>query len=419
LLVHPAIAESYATALTGSGSGSLDEPGLCAAAIEGPDLLRRFAAVSDGRSDQGRDHPVGAVLTLCAAAVLGGMRSFTAIAGWVADVPAEVLARLYSRPARFPSKTTLWRVLTGADAAAVDAVVGSWLLAQAAARAAEQARQPGPDVGEACGEAALVAVAVDGKTVRGAVDAEGNQVHLLAAATHQDSLVLTQVEVGAKTNEIPMFAPLLDQLADVGADLSEMVITADALHTQRAHAEYLHSVGAEFVLTVKHNQPTLFAALDALPWRQTPITHRDIDTTHGRITTRTIQTLPAPTDLPFPHVNQVWLIERYVTDPTGTPRSAVAALGMTSLTGTRATPEQVATLVREHWGIESLHWLRDTVYREDNSTARTGSGPRVMAALRNLAVGAIHLLGRRDITETTRWATRFMDRSFKILNLNS
>ena len=90
---------------------------------------------------------------------------------------------------------------------------------------------------------------------------------------------------------------------------------------------------------------------------------------------------------------------------------------MTSLTDTRATPEQVATFVREHWGIESLHWLRDTVYREDNSTARTGSGPRVMAALRNLAVGAIHLIGRRDITETTRWATRFMDRPFKILNL--
>jgi predicted transposase YbfD/YdcC len=407
LLIHPAIAESCATALTGHLSVTGDGPELSATAVEGPDLLRRFGAVSDGRGEQGRDHPVAVVLTLCAAAVLGGMRSFTGIAGWVLDVPAEVLARLYARPARCPSKTTLWRVLTGADAAAVDAVVGAWLLAQATARAARQ-RDPG---------AALVAVAVDGKTVRGAVDAEGAQMHLMAAATHADSLVLAQVEVGAKTNEIPMFAPLLDQLADLGADLSEMVITADALHTQRAHAEYLNSRGAEFVLTVKQNQPTLFAALDALPWADTPIAYRDIDTAHGRITTRTIQTLPAPTGLPFPHVNQVWLIERYVTDPTATPRSAVAALGLTSLTDTRATPEQLAGLVREHWGIESLHWLRDTVYREDNSTARTGSGPRVMAALRNLAVGAIHLIGRRDITETTRWATRFMDRSFKILNL--
>ncbi len=204
MLVHPVIAESYATALAGSPSGSGDEPELRAAAVEGPDLLRRFAAVSDGRSEQSRDHPVAVVLTLCAAAVLGGMRSFTAIAGWVADVPAEILTRLYARPARSPSKTTLWRVLTGADAAAVDAVIGAWLLAQATARATEQERAP--DASEAPAEA-LVAVAVDGKTVRGAVDAEGNQVHLLAAATHPDSLVLAQAEVGTKTNEVRREAP--------------------------------------------------------------------------------------------------------------------------------------------------------------------------------------------------------------------
>ncbi|MGH3787240.1 MAG: transposase family protein [Pseudonocardiaceae bacterium] len=131
-------------------------PELSTAAVEGPDLLRRFGAVSDGRSEQGRDHPVAVVLTLCAAAVLGGMRSFTAIAGWVADVPAEVLARLYARPARYPSKTTRWRVLTGADAAAVDAAISAWLLAQATAQAA---RQRASDAGASAG-AALVAVAV-------------------------------------------------------------------------------------------------------------------------------------------------------------------------------------------------------------------------------------------------------------------
>jgi hypothetical protein len=109
-------------------------------------------------------------------------------------------------------------------------------------------------------------------------------------------------------------------------------------------------------------------------------------------------------------------VERYVTDPTGS-QSAVAALGVTSLTPAHANPERLAGLVRDHWGIESLHWLRDTVYREDDSTAHTRSGPRVMAALRNLVIGALHLLGRRDITEATRWATRSMDRPFKILKL--
>jgi hypothetical protein len=155
--------------------------------------------------------------------------------------------------------------------------------------------------------------------------------------------------------------------------------------------------------------PTLFAALDALAWAEVPIAARDIDTGHGRVTTRTIQVLPAPTDLPFPHVNQVWLVERYTTDLAGTPLSAVAALGVTNLPAQPGTPQRLATLIRQHGGIESLHWLRDTLYREDNSTIHTRSGPRVMAALRNLAIGAIRLTGRRDITEATRSAGRNMD----------
>jgi hypothetical protein len=129
------------------------------------------------------------------------MRSFTGIAGWVADVPAELLARLYGHPAESPSKTTIWRVLTGADASAVDAVIGSWLAEQAALAAATAGGCGGP------GESAPIAIAVDGKTVRGAIDSEGNQVHLLAAATgvsfqlckpevHQDRSVLLAARRG-------------------------------------------------------------------------------------------------------------------------------------------------------------------------------------------------------------------------------
>jgi predicted transposase YbfD/YdcC len=422
LLVHPAIAESCASAIDGVVSDPDVRGRLAAAAVEGPELLRRFAGISDGRSDQGRDHPVGAVLTLCAAAVLAGMRSFTAIAGWVADVPAELLAWLYvDRVPGRPSKTTLWRVLTGVDATAVDAAIGAWLAQQA--RSAPPGPPPDPGTGHEEGSSTdadrgpLLAVAVDGKTVRGAVGADGAQVHLMAAATHDDQLVLGQVEVGAKTNEIPMFAPLIDQLAATGIDPSQLVITADALHCQRDHATYLHQRGAGFVFTVKHNQPGLFAALDALPWTEAPIAHRQTDRGHGRITTRTIQTLPAPPDLPVPHVGQAWLIERYVTDLTGTPTSAIAALGVTNLQAHRASPADLARFVRNHWGIESLHWLRDTVYREDHSTARTRSGPRVMAGLRNLGIGALHLAGRRDISEATRWASRKMCRPFQLLGL--
>jgi predicted transposase YbfD/YdcC len=429
LLLHPVIAESGFAGLGAAVSGSTVADGFPAPTRVCADLLQRFARVSDGRRDQGRVHPVAVVLTLCAAAVVAGMASFTAIAGWATDVPAEVLVKLYGRRSAPPSKATIWRVVTGADAATVDAVIGAWLLAQAAARDVVAGDVvAGDDVAgdDVAGDVVagtdreapeLLAIMVDGKAVRGATDTEGNQVHLLAAATHDDALVLSQVEVGAKSNEIPQFAPLLDTLAAAGVDLAHTVITADALHTQRAHADYLHERGAGFVFTCKQNQPRLFAALDALPWAQTPIAARQVDRGHGRVTTRTIQVMPAPEDLPFPHVNQAWLIERYVTALDGTPTSAVAALGVTNLTADTTAPQRLAALVRNHWGIESLHWLRDTVYREDNSTVRTRSGPRVMAGLRNLAVGAHHLAGRRDITEASREAGRVMHRPFKILKL--
>jgi DDE_Tnp_1-associated len=95
------------------------------------DLLGLLGGVSDGRPGQGRDHPVAVVLALAAAAVVAGMRGYTAIASWISDVPAAVLVDLYIRagalPAGPPSKTTIWRVLTDADAEALDAAVGRWL----------------------------------------------------------------------------------------------------------------------------------------------------------------------------------------------------------------------------------------------------------------------------------------------------
>jgi predicted transposase YbfD/YdcC len=202
-------------------------------------------------------------------------------------------------------------------------------------------------------------------------------------------------------------------------DLTGKIVTADALHTVKATANHIHEHGGEFVLPVKENRQALFDALDALPWGQVPIAHTATDKGHGRITTRTIQVLPAPDNLPFPHVSQVFLIERHVTDLAGKPVSAVAALGVASPEPGQADPVALACYVREQWSIESLHWIRDTLYQEDKSQVRTRSGPRIMAGLRNLAIGALRLAGRTDVTEATRWAGRSMDRPFTILGLTS
>ena len=382
------------------------------------DLLELFAGVPDGRAGQGRDHPVAAVLALAAAAVVAGMKGYTAITGWVADVPAAILADLYLRsgaaPAPPPSKTTIWRVLTDADAEALDVAAGTWLMNLAGFTAPAAASR---DAGEKDCPRPLMQVRLDGKAIRGAKDADGNQVRLLAALLGPDaatSVIAAQAEVGKKTNEVPMAAVVLDQI-----DLNGKIVTADALHTVKATANHIHEHGGEFVLPVKENRRGLFDALDALPWGQVPIAHTATDRGHGRITTRTIQVLPAPEDLPFPHVSQVFLIERYVTSLHGQPISAVAALGVASPKPEQADPADLAGYVREQWSIESLHWIRDTLYQEDKSKVRTRSGPRVMAALRNLAIGALRLFGRIDVTEATRWAGRSMDRPFTILGLTS
>lgn len=380
------------------------------------DLLELLGEVSDGRSDQGRDHPVAVVLALAAAATVAGMTGYTAISGWIADVPTSVLADLYWRvgipPTRPPSKSTIWRVLTDTDPEAFDAVVGRWLTTKLMSDASPEESDP------AMG--GLVQVRLDGKTIRGAIDADGHQVHLLAALAGSagptgDAVVAAQATVpGAKPNESTVATTVLASL-----DLSGAVVTADALHTVKATAAYIHDHGGEFVLPVKENRRALFDALDALPWADVPVAYRAVDTGHGRVTTRTIQVLPAPAGLPFPHVSQVWLIERYVTDMAGVPVSAVAQLGVASLTVEQASPADLARYVQGQWAIEVLHWIRDTCYREDDSTVRTRSGPRVMASLRNLAIGALRLAGRCDIAEATRWACRYMARPFTILDLTA
>jgi hypothetical protein len=141
-------------------------------------------------------------------------------------------------------------------------------------------------------------------------------------------------------------------------DLNDTIVTVDALHTVKATAEFICEHGGEFVLPVKKNRKALFDALDALPWHQVPLAHTATDRGHGRITTRTILVMPAPEDLPFPHVSQALLIERYVTGLNGNPVSAVAALGVGSPGPDRASPADLARYVRGQWAIESHHWLR-------------------------------------------------------------
>lgn len=363
------------------------------------DLREHLAAVPDPRDRRGTRHTITTILLIATAAVLTGARSFTAIGEWAADLPQHLLAALGARQDRrcglyrAPTEATLRRVVSRVDGDAVDAAFGAWLTTRAQG---------------------FAAIAVDGKTLRGTCDKTGQDgVHLLAAMTHGSGIVVAQREVGSKTNEITCFEPLLSTV-----DMTGVVVTADALHTQRSHARHLVAdLGADYVLTVKENQPTLFAQLDALPWTQAPV-HTTENTGHGRLERRTVRVLPAPKDIAFPYAAQAFLIERYVTDTGGGKRSAVAVLGVTSLAETRADATMIALHARNHWQIENkLHYVRDVTYREDASRVRAGNAPRVMASFRNLAVSVLRLAGHGNIAAGLRATARDFTRPLTLLGI--
>ncbi len=186
--------------------------------VSGPGgLLERLAVLPDSRSSHGRLYPLAGLLTIAAAAVLSGSRTYTMIGEFAQELPQATLARLgmwrrpYSTRYVAPSEGTLRRVLQEVDPDGLDRLVGSWL--------AEQQRP-------AYADAEPDAVAVDGKTLRGARQADGRQVQLFAALAHGSGTVFAQREVPQGTNEITQFQPLLEEV-----DLEGKVVTADALHT--------------------------------------------------------------------------------------------------------------------------------------------------------------------------------------------
>jgi predicted transposase YbfD/YdcC len=198
-----------------------------------------------------------------------------------------------------------------------------------------------------------------------------------------------------------------------------VLVSADAMHTQRAHARFLvEDKNADYLLTVKDNQPGLFSQLNALPWAEVPVAHTERDRGHGRTERRTIQVLPTPDTINFPHAAQAFLVERYVTDLDDNPTSAVAVLGLTSRPAERTDPEQIATALRGHWGIENgLHYVRDVTFAEDASRTRTRSGPRIMASLRNLAIAVLRRAGYTNIAEGLRWASYSFDHPLTLLGI--
>lgn len=362
-------------------------------------LLTALALVPDPRDRRGIRYPLASVLAMAVCAVLAGASSFAAITDWASDLEPSAWSRL-GFTGRVPVLTTVWRLLVRIDAETLSAVLADWL----------RSRLPAPPPADGRARKARTVrtvIAVDGKVLRGARLSGGRRVHLLSAYDTAAGVVLAQVQVAAKSNEIPAFTPLLDQLAARLGGLADVVIVADALHAQHSHARAVAAHGGHLLVSVKANQPSLFAQLKRLPWGQVTVTDRRRDTGHGRTETRTVKalTVATPDGLAFPHAEQAVRITR--TRILAGKLTRETAYLVASLPASHAQPADLQDWARREWHIENrLHWVRDVTFREDAHQARTGNGPAVAAVLRNTAIGFHRSNGEPNIARATRRANR-------------
>ncbi|MCK2214777.1 ISAs1 family transposase [Actinomadura sp. ATCC 31491] len=353
-----------------------------------PTLAELLDAIPDPRSRRGRRYRLGPLLAISLLAVLGGATSLTKIARFITGYDPDLRARAGLPGTVRLAASTLGRLLARLDGDAFDTATCTYLATLA------DCGPPTTDI-QLPARTALSGLAVDGKTLRGSRTPDG-VIHLLAATRHDTQTVVAQRQVEAKSNEIPAFTPLLSHL-----DLTGVVVTADALHTQHDHAHHVIAAGGHYLFIVKGNQPTLLHRLKALPWREAILNDRTDQTAHGRREIRRMKICTTRPHLPFPHAAQAIQIKRRRTDHRTGKTTIVTIYAITDLPPGRITHAQLAALIRGHWSIEALHHIRDVTYREDASRIRTGTAPRIMAGLRNLAIGLARLIGWTNIAAAT------------------
>jgi predicted transposase YbfD/YdcC len=398
-------------------------------------LLDELAKVPDPRMRRGIRHQLPQILAIAVLATLRGATSLFAIGELAAELPEEALCRLGCRVSprtarrQAPEESTIRRTLKVIDADALDLVVNAWVAAQVAAGRlkAEDAveidfsvmveeDERSDDNGDSTGGAIRDALALDGKTLRGARLDDGRKVHLVSVLTHKEGVTVAQRNVDTKTNEITAFRPLLE-----GLELTDVVVTADAMHTQREHATFLSERSAHFVFGLKDNQPSL-AKEAARLLVTSPVVHETHDRAHGRMEHRYYSVASVPKKLAavlgFPSASQVVKVYRERCDLGDHLESEETSYYVTDLSAEEASPEEIAHHIRGHWRIENRsHYVRDRTFDEDRSQTRVGGAPQALATLRNLAISILRLAGFENIASGLRWMAFDHRRSFALLGL--
>jgi predicted transposase YbfD/YdcC len=369
-------------------------------------LTEAFAELPDPRTGPAQRHDLMEMILMALCAVLCGADSWVDVAEWAED--NEVWLKKYLVLANgTPSHDTFGRVFRLLDAKEFEAGFRTW-------------------IGGLAGAVAGV-IAIDGKTACGSKDGHNTALHTISAYATASGLCLAQEHTRGKGNEIPAIKALLDTLA-----LKGCIVTLDAIGCQTEIAQKILDRGGDYLLAVKDNQETLanalrefFAVGKVAGFGDLPVSsHQTVEKDHGRIETRQalwvsdLSWLDKKLRAHWPKLAGVGMIERQ-RDINGTVSLERAFyIGSQGVT----TAASFATAARSHWGIEnSLHWVLDVTFREDDCRVRKDHAPHNFAALRKLALALLRQdtqYPKRSLRSRRKTAERIPDYRASLLGLS-
>lgn len=373
--------------------------------IEVGSLYAHYERLVDQRHARGKRYRLAQICVLMTLAKLSGEDHPWGIAEW-AQERHKILGPILGLSKRMPCHNTYRRVL-GSGVSVTD-------LAQQVRAYLEEQSQAGQGV----------LVCIDGKTLRGTIPhGQSRGVHLLAAYLPQEGIVLMQVAVERKENEIVAAARMVASM-----DLRDRIVMGDAMHTQREISVQITAAGGDYIWLAKDNQSQL--RRDIEEWFEpetcvkgfSPVpkdfqTARTIDKGHGRREERTLTTSSMLTDyLNWPGAAQVFKLERRtVVTATGELRHDIV-YGVTSLTQQKADANRLNHLVRQYWDIENgLHYRRDKSLHEDATRMRNPLLAENMATLNNLIVGLVKHHGWRYLPQARRHYNAHLGQTLRLV----